>query len=397
MYLRKFRLSIKSKISNYYLFRFTSNLYFDRSNFLFFLTSVGLNAAQIGALQSVYFWVNLITEVPTGVVADKVSKKFSVALGCFLMSVVFFLFPLINSFYLFIFVLSIFAIAVSLRSGAENSLIYEELLIAGEKWEKKSKKVFTIGNSLSLFAVGAASLIGSYLMTKSWKHVYWTLSFIMFLSGLISLNFNETINKKLRSDKKHESVTKSLFKFIKTDKNYSYLFFSSGVALLFSIQNPVFVFSQTLFKFMGFESYQASLALALIFVASAIINIFISKYSFWETRTFFYSLFILTSLIYYFLPFTKSVYLSILIVGFSSVIQSLVLVYMEHYLNRVVDSKIRASFLSVNFFIISLFSAISMPIYGAFVDKFNPQMVFEYIWFVPLIGLAVITLSIEKE
>ena len=206
--IRKQILSIKKKISSYYLFRFISNLYFDRSNFLFFLTSVGLNAAQIGALQSVYFWVNLLTEVPTGVVADKISKRFSIALGCFLMSFIFFIFPLISSFYMFIILLSIFAIAVSLRSGAENSLIYEELLIEGEEWEKKSKKVFTVGNSLSLFSIGAASLFGSYLMTKSWEHVYWALSFAMFLSGLLTLGFNETINKEVRATKKHESVIK---------------------------------------------------------------------------------------------------------------------------------------------------------------------------------------------
>ena len=82
---------------------------------------------------------------------------------------------------------------------------------------------------------------------------------------------------------------------------------------------------------------------------------FISRYSFWETRRFFYSLFIITSVIYYLLPFTQSVFLSIFIVGTSSVIQSLVLVYMEHYLNKVVDSKIRAVFYLLTFLLFHYF------------------------------------------
>lgn len=391
-------MSIKSKISQYYVFKFFSNLYFDRSNFIFFLGSAGLTGGQIGLLQSVYFWVNLLTEVPTGLVADHISKRFSVSLGCFLMGCVFFLFPILDSFLGFVLVLSLFAVAVSLRSGAENALIYEELLIEGKEWESKSNKIFNTGNSLSLYAIGIASIIGSYLMTKSWKHVYWTLSAVMFLSAIISFNFKETFKEKKKSESKEhkEFILVSLIKFIKSEKNYKHLLFVSGVAIVFSIQNPVFVFSQALLKHIGLESHEASLTIAMIFILSASINILISKYSFWETRKFFYFLFMLVSGSYFVTPYTKSTILIAIIVGLSSTIQSLILVYTESYLNKVVSSEVRASFLSVNFFIISLFSAISLPLYGFFVDLYGPHIVFKYIWPIPLLGLIVVYLFMAK-
>jgi fucose permease len=41
----------------------------------------GLSATEYGALQAIYYWAVMATEVPSGIVADRLGRKWTLALG----------------------------------------------------------------------------------------------------------------------------------------------------------------------------------------------------------------------------------------------------------------------------------------------------------------------------
>lgn len=305
------------------------------------------------------------------------------------MAIVFFFFPLISNFYLFAIVLSVFAIAISLRSGAENSVIYESLLAGGIQWEGKTKIVFAIGSSLATLALGVASITGSFLMNISWHLVYWSLSVVMLIAGFIALSFHE-VKYVQNGGSAHESVITKVRFYFKSKGSFRPLLFVSGVAFLFAGQTPFFVFSQPLLKSFGLAEHQVSLIVAGVLILSAFGTWVLSKFRFWEKRFFFYGFFVMVSGIFYLCSSTNNLWVVIVCLLSSSLIQGLISIYTEHYLNRVISSDIRATFLSLNFFIISLFSALSMPIYGKLIDSTGIQGVLSYYTLLPVLGLIMV-------
>ena len=128
-------------------------------------------AVEIGLLQSLYFWVNLLMEIPSGYLADRYKRKYSVTGGHLVAFLVYVLFPHAETFWTFLGLLSAFAVAMALKSGADQAVIYDSLATAGAKWDSRAKRVFARAAAIGTVAMGTSSVIGTYLMTMSWTAV----------------------------------------------------------------------------------------------------------------------------------------------------------------------------------------------------------------------------------
>ena len=94
-----------------------------------YLTKVkGLGISETMFLLGLQELLMIFLEVPTGVVADKISRKFSVGLGYILTALPFLFLPLTNSYGLFIFIFFVKAVGKALVSGADTSLLYDTLI-----------------------------------------------------------------------------------------------------------------------------------------------------------------------------------------------------------------------------------------------------------------------------
>ena len=78
----------------FYVYNFLINARFSRGVLLLYCLEIGLSLAEFGTVQSVYFLVKMLAEIPTGILADRFSKKKILGLGALISSV--------SSFFLFL-------------------------------------------------------------------------------------------------------------------------------------------------------------------------------------------------------------------------------------------------------------------------------------------------------
>jgi len=149
----------------YYFFSFLSGLTFYTAALIPFYTNWGhISLTQVQFLQAwLMFWA-FVLEIPTGVIADKFGRKYSVALGClitFLSFVVYGTFPHFTAFLVAEFLA---ALGMALMSGASEALLYDSL--KEEKNEGEFKKVF--GRSFSIGQVAAiiSAPLGGIIASK---------------------------------------------------------------------------------------------------------------------------------------------------------------------------------------------------------------------------------------
>ena len=137
----------------YYVFSFLAGLSFYTAALIPFYTNWGhVSLAQVQFLQAwLMFWA-FVLEIPTGIIADKFGRKYSVALGCLITFLSFLVYGSIPNFLTFLVAEFLAATGMALMSGASEALLYDSL--KEENKEEKFKNVF--GRS---FSIGQISTI----------------------------------------------------------------------------------------------------------------------------------------------------------------------------------------------------------------------------------------------
>ncbi len=91
-------------------------------------------------LQAIFQGTILVGEAPTGVVADKLGRKVSIAIGFLLITAGAIIYTSYPDFWIFVLAESLFGTGISFLSGAEEAFVYDTLKEIGR--EKESKRVF---------------------------------------------------------------------------------------------------------------------------------------------------------------------------------------------------------------------------------------------------------------
>ena len=132
----------ESNMRKMYLVNFFNNLTLVSAVLIPFFTQWGkLSFQQILFLQSFFQLCVFLLEVPTGVIADKFGRKTSIALGLLIKTIATTCYSIIPNFYLFMLAEFLFALGVTLISGADQALIYDSLKKV--KKESNATKVFS--------------------------------------------------------------------------------------------------------------------------------------------------------------------------------------------------------------------------------------------------------------
>jgi MFS family permease len=118
-----------NNIHKSYAAAFLKNLqFFGAITIPFFLDWIRIDYARAFILQAWFVFWSFALEIPTGVVADKVGRKFSVGLGCFLFAVDMLMFGTITDYYLLYVAEFLGAAGMTMISGAEQALLYDSLI-----------------------------------------------------------------------------------------------------------------------------------------------------------------------------------------------------------------------------------------------------------------------------
>jgi len=210
--------SYKSNIWKAYLYNFLASMHFISGVLIpFFLDWGRISFAQTMILQSVFVFAIFFLEVPTGAIADRIGRKYSLALGALCVIIAAFVYSSYPNFYVFALGEIIWAAGGAFISGADEALVYDSLKKL--KREKQSKRIFGRAESFSMGGMVIAAPIGSFIAVQlGLRYTMMLVAVPYFIACLVSLSFKEPKIKKKKESKRYLSIVVSGMKYLQEHK-----------------------------------------------------------------------------------------------------------------------------------------------------------------------------------
>jgi MFS family permease len=385
---------MEKNILKFYWYRLTKFALFHIAIMVLFYEQRGLSFSQIMILQSFYYFAKVLSEVPTGALADRFGRKKSLVIGSFCHSFAYLLIFLSHSFILFNLGEIIAGISMSFAYGADSALAYDTLKELGR--EKEYQKVEGNGHSMRLLSFAIFAPIGGLLATINLALPYLASSIVIFFSGLLALTLIEP-PKRLVVGAIHESPLRSFVEPLKEGsivqdsrfkirKKYyheiirSFNLMRDEKKILWLVLFFSLVFLATRLGFWTYQPYmkEVGVPLSLFGVVFASFHLFaalVSKYADKIEKALKENLTLLFMPVLVIISFVlMSRFLFLWSICFILLQQASMATHepiLKNYLNRLAPSDIRATMLSVQSMAGNLVFAITAPFLGSFVDRFG--------------------------
>ena len=266
----------QSNVSKVILLTFFARLHFYIHIGALYFQSKGLTLLEINAINTVVILTIFLAEVPTGVVADRVGRKWSVVIGLLLRAAGELLILFGQSFPAFALMGLLLGIGFAFESGAWESLVYDTL--PEEDREQAMKRAMGNIGSVANLGFFLSPLLGSLLVADLAQSQF-ALAIVLtagslLLAGLIALTLKEPARQHHEAKPVSLTILRSGLHELTGSRLLQRLvlvviFTSSMGGLLITLSQPYFIEQQAPVWMMG-------LALSL----GSLIAIFTQKYAY---------------------------------------------------------------------------------------------------------------------
>ena len=151
-----------SNINKIIIIRFCRNFHLYIHAYALLLLARGLTLVQISLIESIVIGTIFLTEVPTGLLADRVGRKWSIFAATVLLMSAEFIFIFARSFEWYIFVALLTGTGFAFASGAVEALVYDSL--PPKNREEAMKRAMGRVNSWGQIAFVIAPIIGGLII-----------------------------------------------------------------------------------------------------------------------------------------------------------------------------------------------------------------------------------------
>jgi len=332
-----------------YLFEFLKNLqFFGPVAIFFYLDWAKIDYTRMFLLEATFVLFMFLLDVPTGLIADRFGRKWSLVLGGVISGISFAIFGLLNSYPVFFFANFMCALGFALLSGADRALLFDTLKTAGRDGEARHfftrSEAFSTAGMLVAFPLGSLFAGSTILPYPQGLPLTFLISGISFaLAGAAACFIPEPPRAEKVGKPLKEGVEGFLFLF----RHPGMRLYSFNFAMVSASTFFVYWFYQTLCRAgglpvgaNGFVGAGFNLAgMVLLWNAAKLEKIVGLK------RLLFVSA-ILPGALYIGLGFTMSPWFSLPAVFFIAGMKQLRAPLLSDLMNRLTDSRNRATVLS---------------------------------------------------
>lgn len=372
---------LKNKNDNlYYSLSIFLNIDVQRSLFVLYLLQLGITQGEIGVLQSFLFFSCVALEIPSGLLADRYGRKFSLIIGFLGLCISGIGFLLFSSFIPFAIIFCLFGASIAMGSGSDRALLFDNLL--AEHRAEDYPKILSRARAIGAVSLGLSMLLGGVLQDSlSWNSVYIFFAISKFIGALIVTCIPEmrlpSTSPALHKENgvgynTTENVFTSLVNFFRSKKGAILIPLFIGYALFELSTIPLFIYGQPFFSMQGLEVpiiagiYAAVEAIsAVMFIAAGFICSRFSLGVIALTTT--VAVTFLLGILALNIGAITSVATFLLIMSLPSIYET----SYETYIHENVDSHIRASCLSVANLINAVVIGISYTVFGGLLDIYG--------------------------
>ena len=203
--------TIKKQVQYYYIYWALVGTWF-ASGILFFFNRKYLDLGYLGILDAVVFAIGLLANIPAGALADKFGRRKIVIIGVIVGGVGYSLWGFSVAGWMIVIGNLLYAIGISLQSGADEAMMYEYLKANGKEavWQKVSATTNIIARTSFAIALCIGGIAYAYF-----DRLPFFLRGLTFFLMVIPL-YKLSIIDKFQHTYKPEKVEESYWNHIKT-------------------------------------------------------------------------------------------------------------------------------------------------------------------------------------
>ena len=204
---------------------FFSNLYFYNHIGTLYQQTRGLNLLQVSSIWSIIVATIFLAEVPTGVLADKIGRKWSVVMALLLQTLGEFLYFFATGYFSFVLIAILAGLGYAFLSGANEALVYDSLPKENREGEMK-KSMGLIGSAYQLaffIAPLVGGLIVSQLILAKFLMAILLTACSVAVAFLISLSLKEPQDGYKHSEESPLAIFREGFNEVKNNRRLKWL------------------------------------------------------------------------------------------------------------------------------------------------------------------------------
>lgn len=257
-------MSYSSVLKRYYGFQVTIQILFWVPIFYAYQKLMGLSDAQYFEIQSYYYWIFCLLELPTGWLADRLGYRFTLISSALIM-VLTHLSAIFWTTYLgFLTHFALIALARALTSGTANAYLYEYL--AENDRELEYKKCEGKARSLALAARVLAWAAAGFLFSQEASLPYWLTTAACLISVLCAFALPSLLSES--HENKNSKNLKPVFHEILFNHHLLYAILM-GVGIFVLLRLSLVNLYQPLMQSKGFSFSSFGLVISVITVFEA--------------------------------------------------------------------------------------------------------------------------------
>ncbi|NME69518.1 MFS transporter [Flammeovirga aprica] len=184
---------------------------------IIYLSEVGVSYTQIGTLYAIRKLVAFFLEIPTGILADSLGRKLSLATSFFAYIIAFIGIYYSTNFFLLVAAFSIFGLGETLRSGSHKAIIVSYLEEKG--WMHLKTDYFANTRAWAQFGSGISSLVAGFLVLYSGEFksifLYSVIPYIINFFNLLTYPKSLDEGGKKKKKKTQSNFIKELWVVLK--------------------------------------------------------------------------------------------------------------------------------------------------------------------------------------
>ncbi|MCP4376942.1 MAG: MFS transporter [bacterium] len=335
-----------------------------------FFQENGLSMKQVLLLQSCFSVAIVVFEVPSGYFADVIGRKFSIIIGSVLGFIAFVIYSFSYGFWGFLGGELIMGLGASFISGADSAMLYDSLLATSreEDYKKIEGRMSSVGN----FSEGIASIVGGFLALISLRTpFYWEVATCFFAIPIAFTLVEPPVHKRDNSEGSFRSILRIVRYSLHEHAEVKWLIFYSAVIGASTLTMVWFI--QPYLKLVGLPLPLFGIVWAALQFS---VGIFALRSHWFEARVgrkkSLVSLIVLSAMAYFLLSYFSTIWA----IGFIFIfyfVRGVGGPVFKDYINKLIESDIRATVLSVKNLVGRLLFAVIGPIIGWVSDFYSLQ------------------------
>ncbi|MCF7865853.1 MFS transporter [Candidatus Woesearchaeota archaeon] len=247
--------------------------------YFIFFSALSFSAFEQGLIWGLVAFITILFEVPSGVFADRVGKKYSLLFSYFCLLISVLIMFWFSSFFMMLVAAFFFGIKIAFRSGSDVALVFDTYkdLNLEHKFSEFASKSY----AYALYGATISTIIASFIAEINLRALFLISGVICIIMIILALFLVEP--KKHKIIETNYVQIKLAFKEIFSKKITKYLFFFTSIL---SLVSAIFRYHPLFLKEIGFSTQFAGIMFAVMLffaglfahLSPALVNRFGKKY-----------------------------------------------------------------------------------------------------------------------